>query len=208
VFPCAEINSSFHRSHAPGTYVRWAASTPDWFRFSVKTPKEITHVRKLRASRAPLTQFLEETSALGPKRGPVLVQLPPSLEFDSRVAGRFFSLVRSLYGGPLACEPRHPSWFDGAGGLFARYGVAQVAADPACVPAAGMPGGWPGLVYYRLHGRPRTYWSAYSDDDLERLTSSLRARDGDVWCIFDNTAAGAALENAWQLQQRLHADQD
>jgi uncharacterized protein YecE (DUF72 family) len=205
VFCCAEINSSFHRPHAAATYARWAAATPPEFRFSVKLPKEITHVRRLRRSRALLERFLEESAGLESKRGPLLVQLPPSFEFDARVVGRFFSLLRSLYSGPVACEPRHPSWFPRAAPLLVRYEVARVAADPACVPAAGEPDGWPGLVYYRLHGRPRVYWSAYSQEFLDALTVSLRDRDGEVWCIFDNTASGAALEDAWRLQRKLRS---
>ena len=203
VFTCAEINSSFHRPHAPGTYARWAASTPAEFRFSVKVPKEITHVLRLRQSRTALERFLWGTSALGCKRGPLLVQLPPSFEFDRRVVGRFLSLLRSMYEGLIAFEPRHHSWFDGAATLLADYQVARVAADPACVPAAGVPGGWPGLVYYRLHGSPRRYWSSYSDEDLAATSASLSGHRGDVWCVFDNTAAGAALENAFQLKQRM-----
>jgi uncharacterized protein YecE (DUF72 family) len=203
VFECAEINSSFQRSHTPATYARWAASTPDGFRFSVKLPKEITHLRSLRQSRGPLERFLEESAGLGSKRGPLLVQLPPSFEFDARVIGRFFSLLRSLYAGPVACEPRHASWFDRSEDLLVRYDVARVAADPACVPEAGEPAGWAGLTYYRLHGSPRTYWSAYDAVALDRLASLLRGRNGEVWCVFDNTAGGAAFENAWYLQQHL-----
>ena len=203
VFLCAEINSSFHRSHASATYARWAASTPAAFRFSVKLPKEITHVRKLRRSRVPLERFLDESAGLGLKRGPLLVQLPPSFEFDARVVERFLALFRSLYQGLVACEPRHPSWFERGARLLARYEVAQVAADPPCVPAAGQPGGWTGLAYYRLHGSPRTYWSAYSPEALDTLAASLRARSGEVWCVFDNTAAGAAFENAWYLRHVL-----
>jgi uncharacterized protein YecE (DUF72 family) len=202
-FRCAEINSSFHRPHAAATYARWAASTPDDFRFAVKLPKDITHTRRLRQSRASLEQFLDESSGLGSKRGPLLVQLPPSFEYDARVAGRFFALCRSLYPGPLVCEPRHPSWFGPADALLARYQVARVAADPAPVAAAREPGGWPGLVYYRLHGSPRTYWSAYEPHTLDDIAASIGGCGRDAWCIFDNTASGAALENAWDLQRRL-----
>lgn len=205
LFPCAEINSSFHRPHAPGTYARWAASTPAAFQFSVKLPKEITHVRTLRRSRAPLERFLEESAGLGSKRGPLLVQLPPSFQFDVRVVGRFFALFRSLYEGPLVCEPRHASWFEQGASLLSRYEIAQVAADPPCVPAAGRPGGWSGLTYYRLHGWPRTYWSSYSQDALDKLAVSLRATTGEVWCIFDNTASGAAFENAHSLTSALRS---
>jgi len=206
VFPCAEINSSFHRPHAAATYAKWAAATPDGFKFAVKIPKEITHVRKLRDSRAPLERFLEESAGLGAKRGPLLVQLPPSFAFDARVVSRFLTLLRSCHAGPVACEPRHPSWFDQAGPLLARYRVARVAADPPPVPAAAVPGGWSDLVYYRLHGSPRTYWSAYGPDALEALALAIRQHEREAWCIFDNTASGAALENAWDLQRRVRAE--
>ena len=96
----------------------------------------MTHDLKLRRARLPLERFLEETGGLGNKRGPLLVQLPPSLAFDARVAARFFDLVRSRYDSFVVCEPRHESWFSvQAEALLVRYRVARVAADPA--PAAG-----------------------------------------------------------------------
>ena len=200
---CAEINSSFHRSHTSDTYARWARATPRTFRFAVKIPRVITHDQKLRRARLPLERFLDETTGLGSRRGPVLVQLPPSLEYDSRVAGRFFDLLRSRYEGVVVCEPRHESWFTPeADGLLARQQVARVAADPAPAPGADAPGGWPGIVYYRLHGSPRKYWSRYDAGYLERLATALQRVPGsvDAWCVFDNTASGAALENAWELR--------
>lgn len=200
VFRCAEINSSFHRPHGATTYAKWAAATPADFRFAVKVPKRITHEQRLRRSRAALEQFLDETSGLGSKRGPLLVQLPPSLEFDARVAGRFFALMRSLHAGPIVCEPRHPSWFGSAEALLVRYQAARVAADPPPAPGANTPGGWRGLTYFRLHGSPRTYWSSYSPAALDDIAQFMRQCSGERWCVFDNTASGAALENAWQLQ--------
>src|SRR5688500_11719383 len=92
---CAEINSSFHRSHTAVTYAKWARATPPAFRFAVKIPRVITHDQQLRRARLPLERFLDETKGLGNRRGPLLVQLPPSLEYDARVAGRFFDLLRS-----------------------------------------------------------------------------------------------------------------
>jgi uncharacterized protein YecE (DUF72 family) len=206
VLPCAEINSSFHRPHKPAVYAKWAASTPDGFRFAVKVPRTITHDLKLRRARQPLVQFLDESSGLGDKRGPLLVQLPPSLAFDSRVAGRFFELFRASYQGLAVCEPRHPTWFEpSAERLLAQHHVARVAADPAPVPGAERQGGWPGLVYFRLHGSPRRYWSSYDTGYLARLEQQLRAVPAlaEAWCVFDNTASGAALENAWALQAIL-----
>ena len=94
---CAEINSSFHRPHAASTYAKWAKATPGSFRFAVKFPRTITHDLKLQRVRTAVDRFLEETSGLGSRRGPLLVQLPPSLEFDRRGASRFFDLVRQRY---------------------------------------------------------------------------------------------------------------
>ncbi len=137
VFDCAEINSSFYRSHGPATYARWAGSTDADFKFSVKVPRTITHEQKLRRARVPLVRFLGETSGLGPQRGPLLVQLPPSLSFDARVAATFFRLVRSCHDGSVVCEPRHPSWFAAAAtNALRRYRIARVVADPAAVPEA------------------------------------------------------------------------
>jgi uncharacterized protein YecE (DUF72 family) len=76
-----------------------------------------------------------------------------------------------------------------------------VAADPFRVPAAARPGGWRGFAYWRLHGSPRIYVSAYSRAFLRRLALALRAgaRRRETWCVFDNTAAGAALDDARAL---------
>ena len=161
-FPAVEVNSSFYRPHRPSTYARWAAETPEDFAFSLKVPKEVTHERRLVDADEPLDRFLAETAALGAKRGPLLVQLPPSLAFDAGTASSFFAALRGRYNGAVACEPRHPSWFTPeADRLLSDHEVARVAADPAVVPQAAEPGGWGGLVYYRLHGSPKVYHSAY-----------------------------------------------
>jgi uncharacterized protein YecE (DUF72 family) len=200
-FPVVEINSSFYRPHRPATYARWAAATPDGFRFAVKVPKEITHKRKLLNWEEPLERFLEEAGNLGEKLGPLLVQLPPRLQFDAGTAAAFFAGLRQRFTRGVVCEPRHPSWFTPEGeALLAGYQVGRVAADPAAVPAAAEPGGWQGLVYYRLHGSPRVYYSAYSSEYLDALALRLRSTGG--WCIFDNTAEGAATADALALQQR------
>src|SRR4051812_17903999 len=81
ILDCCEINSSFHRPHRPAVYERWAASTPPAFRFAVKLPRTITHDLELRRTAGLLDVFLAECAGLGEKRGPLLVQLPPSFEF-------------------------------------------------------------------------------------------------------------------------------
>jgi uncharacterized protein YecE (DUF72 family) len=205
----AEINSSFHRPHAHAVYARWAAATPDDFQFAVKLPRTITHELKLRRARRPLERFLEESAGLGRKRGPLLVQLPPSLGYDPRVAGRFFDLVRSQYDAALVLEPRHPTWFSPAvDALLVRHRIARVAADPPPAGEAEQPAGWHGVVYYRLHGSPRKYWSRYERARITSLASALRhlPSETDAWCVFDNTASGAAAENAWELQALMSGE--
>jgi uncharacterized protein YecE (DUF72 family) len=202
-----EINSSFYRSHQPATYARWAASVPEGFRFAVKIPREITHVRKLVAATDVLERFLSEVRTLGIALGPLLVQLPPSLGFQEALAERFFGSLRARFDGDVACEPRHATWFtDEADGLLAAMRIARVAADPARVPRAAVPGGWPGLIYRRLHGSPRMYYSGYPADYLDRTAGFLGENPNDAWCIFDNTALGEATHDALSLLRRLQAD--
>ena len=206
IFRCAEINSSFHRPHAAATYAKWADSTPPEFRFAFKMPRTITHDRELRRVKGPLERFLRETDGLGRKRGPLLVQLPPSHAFDARVAGRFLELLRREYHEAVVCEPRHETWFSPrADALLVGFKVARVAADPPPTASADTPGGWTGLVYYRLHGSPRKYWSKYAASYLGALGTVLRSVPPtvDAWCVFDNTASGAALENAFELGDAL-----
>jgi uncharacterized protein YecE (DUF72 family) len=205
-FNAVEINSSFYRPHLPATYARWAAATPDDFWFSVKAPRTITHARRLANPAEPLDRFLGEVEQLGAKLGPLLIQLPPSLAFTSSVAGAFFTILRERFDGDVACEPRHPSWFSAeADRLLAEFRVAGVAADPAVARAAAVPSGWPGLAYYRLHGSPEMYESAYSADHLDTLARQIAELPTPSWCIFDNTALGAAMRNALELLERLEA---
>ncbi|MGQ9778643.1 MAG: DUF72 domain-containing protein [Bacillota bacterium] len=203
-FPAVEIDSSFYRAHARSTYERWAASTPEGFRFAVKLPRTVTHTGGL-ATLGPLEEFLAQVAGLGPKRGPLLVQLPPRLAFVSARAENFFTYLRERFAGPVVCEPRHETWFGPeAEEVFRAFRVARAAVDPAPVPAAAAPGGWPGLVYYRLHGSPRMYYSAYSPSYLGALAERLlaaRADKAEVWCIFNNTAAGAATADALALMK-------
>lgn len=202
--PAVEINTSFYRPHRPTTYARWAESVPEAFRFCVKVPKEITHERRLIDCDAALDRFLHECGHLGDKLGCLLVQLPPSLAYDPASAADFIEALRRRYTGAVAIEPRHPSWL-AAEPLLQQARIARVAADPAPFSEAAQPGGWAGLRYFRLHGSPRIYYSSYAEDWLDRLAERLAGEPAQtpVWCIFDNTASGAATANTLALQHRL-----
>jgi len=209
-FSAVEINSSFYRSHRRTTYQNWQEATPARFRFSVKMPRTVTHECALRNCRAEVKQFLGEIAGLGHKLRVILVQTPASLAFEAAVASRFFAALSSSKTYKIACEPRHPSWWTArADALLRRQGVARVAADPARSPEAATPGGAKRLVYYRLHGSPRMYYSSYSAEYLRTLATTLTqpsSETREAWCIFDNTARHASWDNARLLGRLVGAD--
>jgi uncharacterized protein YecE (DUF72 family) len=109
----------------------------------------------------------------------------------------------------MVCEPRHATWFlPAVSSLLDRYGISRVAADPPPAPEATVPAGSPRVAYFRWHGSPRTNWSRYDEDAIATLAAAVRsaATAEEVWCVFDNTASGAAIENAWELRERLNVE--
>lgn len=203
VLPAVEINSSFYRPHRPETYKRWRESVPDNFRFSVKVPRSVTHERRLLNTDELVSRFLQEAGELDDKLGCLLVQLPPSLGFHPHTVRAFFRSLSARINAPVVCEARHRSWFSAeAADELAMLGIAQVIADPpvATVTARAK------TVYVRLHGSPEMYHSAYSEEFLAELAGELKryqAEGKTAWCVFDNTASGAAMPNALSLLARF-----
>lgn len=209
VLPAVEINSSFYRSHRPDTYKRWSDSVPEQFRFSVKVPRTITHEQRLQNVELLVSEFMQEVHELGNKLGCLLVQLPPSLRFVSQTVHAFFQNLTAQTWAPIVCEARHQSWFKSeASQLLSTLGVGQVIADPPMAPREALVISEK-IVYVRLHGSPEMYHSAYSEGYLSQLESELRhyqAQGKTAWCIFDNTASGAAMTNALSLLARFKLD--
>lgn len=210
-FNAVEVNSTFYRLPQRSTIERWRDSTPDEFRFAVKLPRSITHEAQLVDTEAETSAFCELISGFGEKLGPVLVQLPPSLELDAAVARVFLAHLTGVAPAPIVLEPRHPTWFtDAAERLLVEQGVARAAADPGCCGAATEPGAAAGLTYFRWHGSPRKYFSAYPPEAIAALAQQIvasrrQAPRADVYCFLDNTALGAAAINAISLKAELLA---
>ncbi len=200
--PVVEINSSFHRPHRRSTYERWAAATPDHFRFAAKVPKTLTHDQRLLNPGDVFDRFAQEVAGLGDRLAVLLVQTPPSQTFDPARVGDFLDAIAARLPVQMVWEPRHASWFTpDADQFLSERRVARVVADPAKPLGADSPGGWRGLTYVRLHGSPRMYYSAYDPAWLAGLAERLRtwSTSGPVWCVFDNTAGSAALGDALTL---------
>ncbi|WP_206516341.1 DUF72 domain-containing protein [Xanthomonas euvesicatoria] len=202
-FPSVEINGSFYSLQRPDSFQRWHDETPEDFVFSVKGPRFITHMKRLRDCEQALANFFASgILRLGAKLGPVLWQLPPTLRFDAELLDAFLgSLPRdseaalararkrdtALMQGrsalaidrnrPIrhALEVRHDSFCDPACmRLLRRHNIAVVVADTA--------GKFPYLedvsadfVYVRLHGDAQLYASGYSDTALDRWAARIAA---------------------------------
>jgi uncharacterized protein YecE (DUF72 family) len=196
-----EINGTFYSLQKPASFARWTESTPEDFLFSVKAPRFITHITRLKAGKVPLANFFASgILRLGPKLGPILWQLPPSLRFDAQVLDAFLKVLPRdtvaaarlarhhdahvsqpwLEPGPRralrhALEVRHPSFETPEFiQLLRRHNVAVVVADTA--------GKWPVIedvtadfVYVRLHGDQKLYVSGYTPTALRRWATKIRS---------------------------------
>ncbi|MGZ5280419.1 MAG: DUF72 domain-containing protein [Pseudobdellovibrionaceae bacterium] len=210
VFNSVEINSSFYKEHKFETYVKWASSVPENFRFSVKLSRYFTQETRLEDSGEKLKEVLQTISGLGKKFGCLLVQLPPSLDFELKTASRFIDNLRKLYQGALVWEPRHLSWATPqALQLLIQNQIQKVWADPEpCPVPENLSGKWKAglqsFAYFRLHGSPVIYKSRYTISQLAKikdLVHGAEATHSQTWCIFDNTTYGFATENARELMQ-------
>ncbi len=200
VFDGVEINSTFYRSHRLTTFERWAAAVPDHFRFAIKLPRMITHDLRLREIGGLFETFLEMIVPLGKKLGPLLCQLPPSLDFDRPVVEQALADMRKAHSGTIFLEARHKSWRgDEVLPLLKHYGAGRVLADPPVVWSASDFEEPPG--YVRLHGRPKVYYSAYDEAEIAAFSDMLAQ---DSWCVFDNTASGAAAADALAMLEKIH----
>lgn len=195
-FDFVEVNVTFYRAVREATLVGWSEQTPPDFRFSIKINRAVTHAARL-SPNARLDDALLPVRTLGDKVAALLVQLPPTLDFDAERAEAFLVRLRNAYAGMVAWEPRHPGWDDArATDLLAAHGVTRVLTE---IPGPDTPHSSTGC-YVRLHGTPRRYRSSYSDADLSALATWLAECSGPAYVVFDNTAGPAGVANAMTLQ--------
>ncbi|MDQ3100880.1 MAG: DUF72 domain-containing protein [Bacteroidota bacterium] len=206
VLNAVEINSTFYRAPRPSTIQRWLDAVPASFRFSLKLSKSITHELRFVNAQHQIDEFVKIVECFSDRAGPILIQIPPSLEYcDAVVTG--LEQLRDRFSGAVVFEPRNVSWLLPEAETFLReLKIGRVAADPARAPALAHPSGHGSTVYFRWHGSPVIYRSAYSMEAIQELSTSIQdaASTADqVWVIFDNTASGAATLDALTLLQEL-----
>ncbi|MFW5926431.1 MAG: DUF72 domain-containing protein [Wenzhouxiangella sp.] len=201
-FPATELNASFYRLPSQAMIAGWQARTPAGFRFCVKLSRLITHNRRLRDCQRELATFLERIDPLSDRLGPVLAQLPPSLEFDRNAVSAFVAQWAESTSLELAIEARHASWTDrSVSDWLVGRGVIPVVADSGGYwPVAPAPEAGP--VYLRYHGPGELYASGYSPQKLGHEAGRIAAWLDEgrlVWAFFNNTDAG----DAWRDARRL-----
>jgi uncharacterized protein YecE (DUF72 family) len=225
-----ELNGTFYSLQRPSSYQNWAGQTPPAFTFAVKGSRYITHMRKLVEVDTALANFFASgILALGPKLGPILWQLPPTLPFDAgRIADFLNRLPRSSTDAARlghhhdtrlrepaflavdadrsmehAVEVRHDSYRDpGFLALLRDQGIGLVVADTARR--------WPlilettaRLVYVRLHGPDELYSGGYDAAALRRWARRITQWDADghdVFVYFDNDMQARAPVDAIALR--------
>ncbi|MEQ1897681.1 MAG: DUF72 domain-containing protein [Vicinamibacterales bacterium] len=195
--PTVEINYTFYRAPTVETLQGWDAVTPPAFTLTLKAPRRITHVQRLRDCAEPVARFFETAHVLGPKLGAVLLQLPP---FQRKDAGLLREFVATLPDGACAAfEFRHPSWFDDEVLEILRgRNLALCIADSEKISAPVEVTA--DYAYFRLRDE------GYTPDDLARWADVIRERTAgcrEVFVYFKHEDAGKGPEFARILRERL-----
>ncbi len=205
VFDTVEVNATFYRWPPPAAFASWRRRLPEGFELTVKAPRGLTHARRLFGPEEWIDRMATGLHQLAGRRGPLLVQLPPTMERDDDRLDWFLARVPGWM--RPAVEFRHPSWADDA--VFAvlerhrtAYCVMSGARLPCLLRATS------DLVYIRLHGPDRRslYAGSYSNDDLAWWADRIReweAQDHSVYAYFNNDGGGNAVRDALTLRALL-----
>jgi uncharacterized protein YecE (DUF72 family) len=203
-FPTVEINATFYRFFKDQTYLNWRERTPAGFKFVLKAPRLITHLKHLLDVEDDVRQFWNSVTLLGDKLGLVLLQIAPDTPYDP------VRLRRAIqaFGNPhqVAVEFRREDWYnEEIRGLLQEIGAVFCDADSPRFQLTGWvtsPNG-----YLRLHGRENWYSYNYSDEDLREIASKARQMQVNgasrIFIFFNNDLEAYAPANALSLLKFL-----
>jgi len=199
-FETVELNTSFYHLPKPETFAKWRDQAPPGFRFAVKAPRFITHMKKLKDCSEPVEEFLGRARNLGGTIGPVLYQLPPRWALNLERLEEFIALLpRDL---AHVFEFREKSWMsDAVLELLDARGVSFCAHDMGGLATPRWAAG--PVAYVRFHGGTGKYVGRYSEGALLAWTDWIvaEARGGrDIWCYFNNDIGGHAIHDALTLR--------
>ncbi len=200
-FNTLELNFSFYQFPKLSSLQRWYDQSPEGFRFSLKVPRLITHYKKFAETEQLLTEFygvLKE--GLGGKLGAVLFQLPPQLHYSEE---RLQQIIKSTHPGyDNVIEFRHSSWWKEE--VYRQLSAKHISFCNISYPK--LPDDLiinSTLVYYRFHGVPVLYRSAYKNNFLKKIADGIHETKTvkTAFLYFNNTAEASALTNAKWLME-------
>ncbi len=202
-----ENNASFYRLPGHATFAGWRARTPAGFVMAVKASRYLTHIRRLRDPAGPVARLLGAAAGLGPRLGPVLLQLPPTLAADPALLdaclAEFAAVAAGAGAGPVrvAVEPRHPSWWcQEVREVLSARRAALCWADRRGHPVTPLwrTADWGYLRFHEGAGQP---WPCYGPQALRTWAGRLRDTwpGADVYVYFNNDPGGAAVVNSAQF---------
>jgi uncharacterized protein YecE (DUF72 family) len=217
VFDTVEVNNTFYRLPEADTFAQWRVQTPKSFVMAVKASRFLTHMKRLRDPEEPIDRLFSRASALGPKLGPVLYQLPGNFTIDLERLDSFLAALprspRRGSGGKQqawtrhAMEFRHPSWY-----VSETYAVLDKRRVALCLhdkfgseiaePFVGP------FVYVRFHGTSGRYAGSYPARRLDRWAARLveQWQSGkEVFAYFNNDPDAVATRNARTLRARIES---
>jgi len=192
-FATVENNNAFYRLPKRETFEAWRERTPADFVMAVKASRFLTHIKRLKDPEEPVDRLMGVAAGLGGKLGPILLQLPPTLEAEPERLRR--CLARFPDGVRIAVEPRHASWWSGeVRDLLTGYGAALCWADRLGRPVGPL---WrtTDWVYLRCHEGAGRGWPHYGERALRSWVDRLGGV-ADAYVYFNNDPGGAAVRNA------------
>lgn len=195
-FAAVESNSAFYRLPAPATFTSWTTQVPRDFRMAVKASRFLTHVRRLEHPQEPVDRLLEHARYLGVHLGPVLLQLPPTLEADCGL----LDATLTAFGGrvAVAVETRHPSWnTPKVHALLRAHGAAWCLADsPARPSVIASTAPWTYLRFHQGRGRPAPCYEIEQLRAWVQVLADTWGPTADIWVFFNNDPLGCAVRDA------------
>jgi len=211
-FKTTEINYSFYRLPRPSTYQQWYSQTSVDFIFAVKASRFITHIKRLKGVEKFWKQFIENTSFLKEKLGPVLFQFPPSFKADKTNIKQLANFLKYIGKNPLLNSPnlryafefRNNSWCDKKiYDLLKKHNAGWVISDSPSFPKVEVVTS--DFIYIRMHGSKILFASRYSNDELDILSQKIKnwQKNCDIFVYFNNDFSGYAIKNAKYLIDKL-----
>jgi uncharacterized protein YecE (DUF72 family) len=203
-FATVELNASFYRLPRAEMFAKWLDETPSRFRMAVKLWRRVTHQKKLLDSRADLETFFGVVDFDASRRGPLLVQLPPSMGCDLDRLDTFLEDLHDASGRArwkVAVEFRNTEWLtDETYALLNRHRVALCLADMERCPITEPNDA--GFVYVRRHGPHGGYRGSYSTTEIHQDATRVRGwldEGKTVFVYYNNDVGGHAVDNAQAL---------